>query len=206
MKLQISYNCTDLNQALNIAQKTAEFADIIEVGSLLIYKEGITAIKEFKTNFPRKSIFANAKISEKAQDSVELFASAGATMISVLAGIPQATIKKTVEAARKFDIKVVIDVFDMQTAGQIALDSKILGIDTILLHQPPIPFDLSDYTSHWHSIQANTSLPLFITGNIDRTNINQIKNLKPHCIAIGSGITKAENPANEAQYFKTILG
>ena len=206
MKLQISYNCTDLSQALNIAQKTADFADIIEVGSLLIYKEGIKAVKEFKSTFPRKILFANTKISEKAQNSVELFASAGATMISVLAGIPQTTIKKTVEVARKFDIKVVIDVFDVQTAGQIALDSKSLGVDAILLHQPPTPFDLSDYTSHWHSIQANTQLPLYITGNIDRSNINQIKNLKPHCIAIGSGITKAENQATEAQFFKTILG
>lgn len=205
MKLQISYNFTDLSQALNSAQKTAEFADIIEVGPLLIYKEGINAIKTFKAKFPRKILFANAKITEKANNAVELFANAGADMISILAGIPQGTIKKTVEAARIFNLDVIIDIFDMQTAGQIALDAKSLGLNAILLHQPPVPFDLYDYTSHWHSIQANTDLPLFITGNIDRTNINQIKNLKPYCIAIGSAITKAENQTTEAQFFKTIL-
>lgn len=205
MKLQISFNCTNLQQALNIAQKTATFSDIIEIGTLLIYKEGISAVKSFRATFPRKTLFANSKISEKAQDSVELFGSAGASMISVLAGIPQTTLKKTIEAAKKFDMKVIIDVFDIQTAGQIALDAKRLGIDAILLHQPPTPFDLSDYTSHWHSIQANTDLPLFITGNIDRSNINQIKNLKPYCVAIGSGIIKAENQTSEAQFFKTIL-
>lgn len=205
MKLQVSYNFTDLSQALSSAQKTAEFADIIEVGPLLIYKEGINAVKTFKSNFPRKQLFANAKISEKANDAVELFASAGANIISVLAGIPQGTIKKTVETARRFNIDVVIDVFDIQTAGQIALDAKSLGVNAILLHQPSAPFDLYDYTSHWHSIQANTDLPLFITGNIDRTNINQIKNLKPACIAIGSAITKAENQTTEVQFFKNIL-
>ena len=65
MKLQISYNFTDLDQALDIARKTVDYADIIEVGPLLIYKEGINAIKQFKTNFPKKPIFANAKITDK---------------------------------------------------------------------------------------------------------------------------------------------
>jgi len=205
MKLQISYNFYDLNHAMEIASKTAIFADIIEVGSLLIFKEGINAIKTFKNSFPRKPLFANVKISENVQASVELIANAGATMVSVLGGIPQNTIKKAVEMARKLDVQIVLDVFDMQTAGQIALDSKALGIDAILLHQPPHPFDITDFTSHWHNVQANTELPIFITGNIDRSNINYIKNLKPTCIAIGSGITKADNPVHEAQFFKSNL-
>lgn len=205
MKLQISYNFDDLEHALEIAETTFNFADIIEVGSLLIFKEGINAIQVFKKNFPRKPLFANVKISENVQASVELVAGAGATMISILGGIPQNTVKKATEIAHKLDVKIVLDVFDMQTAGQVALDSKTLGIDAILLHQPPHPFDVTDFASHWQSVQANTELPLFITGNVDRSNINYIKNLKPACIAIGSGITKSDNPASEAQFFKSVV-
>lgn len=205
MKLQISYNFTDLDQALDIARKTVDYADILEVGSLLIYKEGINAIRQFKTNFPQKPIFANVKISENIQSALTLLAQAGANIISILAGIPHNTIKKAADEAKKLDLTLVLDVIDIPDASQISLDAKQLGIDIILVHQPSIETDPVEFASQIQSIQANTKIPLFITGRIDRSNIQQIINLRPQGIAIGSAIIKADNPHQEAQYFKSLL-
>jgi len=205
MKLQISYNFTDLTQALDIARKTADYADILEIGPLLIYKEGINAIKQFKTNFPKKSIFANAKITDSAQSAISLFAQAGATFISMLAGIPQNTIKKAADEAKRLDVELVLDIIDIHNAGQFMLDAKHLGIDILLIHNPSSIIDPTELFSQWQGIQGNTQLPLYITDKINRENIHQILSLKPHGIAIGSAITKSDNPHMEAQFFKSLL-
>ena len=54
MKLQISFELTNLSDALDLAKKTHQYADIIEVGTLLIYKEGVKAVEAFRKEFPDK--------------------------------------------------------------------------------------------------------------------------------------------------------
>ena len=53
-----------------------------------------------------------------------MFAQAGANLISILAGIPQNTIKKAADEAKKFDIDLVLDIIDIHNAGQFTLDAK----------------------------------------------------------------------------------
>ena len=206
MKLHITYNLQDLNQALKIAEQTAEYADIIGVGSLLIFKEGIKAIKTFKATFPNKEIFAEANISEKAGDAVKIIASAGASYISVFAGAFHNTIKKAVEAAKEFDVKIALDLLSSSSIGQSALDAKTLGAHMLILHRSPsIDTSTEELESEFCNVRDNTKLPIFIAGKIDISNIEQIKALKPRGIIICNAITKADNPAKAAYTFKSLI-
>jgi len=206
MKLQISYNLPDLNKALEIALQTAEFADIIGVGSLLLLKEGVKAIRIFKGAFPNKEIFVEAKIIEKAPDAITMLAQAGATYISVLAGAAHNTIKKAVETAKLFDAKIVLDLQDAHSIGQTSLDAKTIGIDMLIINRlPHKPEEALEIESEWHSARENTNLPIFITGKIDRSNIHQIIALKPQGIMVGAAITRATSPKQEAYYIKSLL-
>ncbi len=204
MKLHFSYNLPDLNQSLKIAEQTAEFADIIGVGSLLLYKEGVKAIKTFKAAFPNKDIFAEAKISEKADDAVSMMAQAGAKYISVLAGGLHSSIKKAVEAAKSFDAKIALDFLDAPSLGQSAMDAKALGVHVIIMHCAPNKPEALDLDSEWHNVRDNTTLPIFITGKIDEKNVEQVLSLRPQGIVIGAAITKADNPARAAHFFKSL--
>lgn len=205
MKLHISYNFVELSQALEIAQQTAEFADILGVGSLLLFKEGVKAIKTFKSTFPDKEIFAEANIAEKADEAVSMLASAGANYISVLSGVYHNTIKKAVETAKAFDAKIALDLLDSHSPGQSALDAKALGASSIILHRTHTPSEAVDIENEWQNVKENTKLPLFVTGKIDEANFEQILDLKPQGIIIGSAITKSENPAKLASYFKSLM-
>jgi 3-hexulose-6-phosphate synthase len=205
MKLQISYNLTNLTTALELAQQTAEYADILGVGALLIFKEGIKAIKLFKTTFPNKEISAEIALSEKANETVGLFANAGASYVSVLAGAYHRTIKKAVEACKTHDIKLSLDLLDAHSAGQSAMDAKAMGVSTLILHRTPSSDEPIDIFNEWQNVRDNTMLPVFITGKIDRANIQQIIDLKPQGIIIGTAITKADDPVQEAKYFKSLL-
>jgi 3-hexulose-6-phosphate synthase len=205
MKLHFTYNVSDLSHALKVAEKTAEFADIIGVGSLLLLKEGVKAVKSFKTAFPNKEIFAEAKITEKAEDSVTMLAQAGASYISVLAGTFHSTIKKAVNCAQSFDVKIALDLLDASSFGQSAMDAKTLGVNVLILHRTPGPERNGDLQGEWESVRANTNLPIFVTGKIDESNFQHILGNKPQGIMIGSAITKADNPAKAAHFFKSLL-
>jgi 3-hexulose-6-phosphate synthase len=204
MKLQIAYDFTNLSEAITIAKKTSQFADILEVGTLLIYKEGVKAIEEFKKEFPNKEIFADAKISDRASHAISIFANAGANIISVLAGTANKTILNAAHTAHKHNTKVALDLMDAYSMGQSAMDAEKLGVDCIIFHRSH-DVDPEVTLEQWDTTKGNTSLPIFISGKITKENVERILKLKPNGIVIGSAITKAENPEKEAEYFKSLL-
>ena len=78
MKLQISFDLTDLDKALEIALGVAPYASMVEVGSLLLYKYGVKAIEKFREAFEDKVIIDDAKIIDRGKESAGGFAQAGA--------------------------------------------------------------------------------------------------------------------------------
>ena len=204
MKLQIAYEHTNLSDALAIAKETATFADVLEVGILLIYKEGIKAVEAFKKEFPDKEILADAKICDRAKEATALFTKAGADIITVLAGTSNQIIHQATTIAGDAGVKIALDLADAYSMGQSAMDAQQLGVDTILFHRPHDGTPLTEILEQWDSTRGNTKLPIFISGKITRSNIAQITGLKPQGIVVGSAIVEADNPAAEAQYFKSI--
>ena len=205
MKLHFTYNLPDLAQALKIAEQTAECADILGVGSLLLFKEGVKAVSAFRAAYPNKIIFVEANLVEKAEQAVTMFAQAGANYISMLAGSLNSSVKKAVETGNRFDVKIALDLLDASSVGQSAMDAKALGIDMLLFHRGPVNEDINEVDSAWHNVRDNSKLPIFITGKIDGSNFVDIVNLKPQGIMLGAAITKAESPAKAAHQFRSLI-
>ncbi|HBS47669.1 TPA: hypothetical protein DEO28_04895 [Candidatus Dependentiae bacterium] len=205
MKLQITYDFTNLQDALDIAQKTAPHADILEVGTLLLYKEGIKAVEEFKKLFPKKEILVDAKISDRAEEAVKIFTKAGATIITVLAGTQNKTIYKATQIAHENDAKIALDLMDAYSMGQSAMDAAKLGVDYILFNRSHDVETETSIIDQWESIKENTNIPVLISGKINNSNIQNILSLKPYGIVIGTAITKSEYPEKEAEFFKSLL-
>ena len=205
MKLQISYDFTKLPEAIEIAKKTASFANIIEIGTPLIIAQGINAIYEFKKHFPDKILLVDTKIVDRVNDIIPLIAKTKAEYITVLYGTSNQVIQKTTHLAHSLNIKVVLDLIDTETMGQAALDAKALNIDHLLFHCPHDLGKTYENIEKWESVRGNTDLPIFISGKINRNNIKRIIKFKPNGIIIGEAITHAKNPEKEAQYFKSIL-
>lgn len=205
MKLQISYNILDLNKALDVAQQTAEYADILGVGSLMLLQNGAQAITSFKEKFPTKEIFAEANIIEKGDLSVKVLAQAGAHYISILSGGSIATLKKSTEAGREYGAKIMINLLDSVSLEQSANDAKIIGAHGVIFHLTSMIKETIGLDAAWQSVRGNTSLPIFVTGNIVRESIHQIVALKPDVIMIGQGITNSDEPNQEASHFHSLV-
>lgn len=206
MKLQISYDFTDLQQALDVAKMTAPYADILEIGSLLLQAEGARALKAFKEQFRDKSVFVDLKLVDRFQQSVPFFCQLGAEYISVLAGAPNSAIKHAAALAHKSRAKVALDLIDAASAGQSAMDAATLDVDMILFHKIGESRENElEIDDEWNNIRGNTTLPIFIEAKIDRTTVHTYKKLKPQGLIIGGAITHSSNPAQEAEFFKNLL-
>jgi len=205
MKIQISFDLMNLDKALEIASQTILYADIFEIGTQLIYKEGVKAVEKFKNNFPNKTIFVDAKVIDRFEEIVTLFAKAGANYISVLAGTNNNAIQKASYIAHNLNTKIALDLLDACSVGQSALEAKGLNVDLIICHRPHEPNRLIEALTDWQDIRENTILPIFIAGGITRENISKVLENKPQGIVLGSCIVNAANPGQEAAYFKSLV-
>ncbi len=204
MKLQISFDMSDLNKALEIAEKIKDFADVFEIGSPLIYGHGLNALISFRRKFPEQTIFVDLKLVDRFNGVIESYAKEGADIISVLAGTSNKAIQKASYFAQKNNVKVALDLVDSYSLGQSAMDAKALDIDLIIFHGPHESTELLDLLEEWQNVKGNTDLPVFAAGGINRTNINKVLELKPNGIIIGSAITKSDDPAREAEFFRSF--
>ena len=205
MKLQISFDITDLEKAINIAQEIESYVDIFEIGTILIYKYGEEAIKKFKEKFEQKTILVDAKIADQSKDIVTLLAQAGADYITVLAGAKKNIIHTACLVAHEFGKKIMLDLSDASSIGQSALEAKSLGVDSILFNKYTSEDAQTVFHERWDMVKGNTSLPIFITANISRENIAELLTIGANGIIVGKAITNATNPLEEVIYFSNII-
>src|SRR5271155_5184827 len=104
MKLIVSFDTTNLEKSLEIAQTIAHYADILKIDTPLIYKYGVGAIKKFQTHFPKHVLIADAKIINYTQETIPLFAHAGAHWITVMAGTNNNTIHHACMLAHNLNV------------------------------------------------------------------------------------------------------
>lgn len=201
MKLQISFDTPNLEHALDIASRVADACDILEVGTLLIYTYGVTAIEQFKQKFPRKMIMADSKIIDRGKDAIALFANAGADWMTVMSGTSKQVIHSACSSAANVNKKIMLDLVDSSSMAQSAMEAKNLGAHALLFHQPADEQDTLVFLDKWELIKGNASVPVFISAKINRESIEHILALRPEGIVIGRAITAAEDPALEAQYY-----
>lgn len=201
MKLQISFDMHDLDKALAIGDEISNYADILEVGTLLLYKHGIKAIEKFREAFPKKIILVDSKIVDRGKETVTLLSQAGANWITVMAGTGKDVIHNACTTADKFNVQVMLDLLDSSSLGQSALEAKNLGASALLFHQPHDEQESLTFLDKWDMVKGNTPLPIFVSGKIRRETVEQILSVKPSGLVIGKSIVEAENPSQEAQFF-----
>ena len=203
MKLQISFDSMLLEESIEKATLIAQYADIIEVGTLPILKHGSKAVERFREAFPQATILADTKIIDRGRDIVSLFAQAGADWISVMAGTHKEVIHGVCSKAHDMGKKVMLDMLDTNSAGQKALEAQSLGIDAIMFHQMHAQADSALFLEEWSMIQGNTNLPIFISSKTGK-DLDQITSLNPYALVIGNPITTASDFVIQAQFFYEI--
>jgi len=205
MKLQLSFELAELDNALNIAQQTQEYADIFEIGSTLIAHHGIRAVHQFREAFPEKTLLADLKIVDRPRSLIQAYTKAGANWITVLAGTSNSVIHRASNIAHDNNTSIMLDLIDASSLGQAALEAKSLGVDALLFHKPIEQENELAFLDDWDMVRGNTELPVFVSAQITRKTIQDVFQVSPSGIVISDAITQADNPHEEAAFFSQII-
>src|SRR5918995_3292156 len=133
--VQISLDLTSLDEALETAAIAVDAGvDWLEAGTPLLLAEGLRAVEQLRKRFPDHPIVADLKTMDGGYLEAEMMAKAGANLVVVMGRAHEATIRRVVDAARDFGIKVMGDnlAADDRVANATWMES--LGVDFIVHH------------------------------------------------------------------------
>jgi 3-hexulose-6-phosphate synthase/6-phospho-3-hexuloisomerase len=133
--VQISLDLTSLDEALETARIAVDAGvDWLEAGTPLIQAHGLRAVERLRATFPDHPIVADLKIMDGGYLETEMAAKAGASLVVVMGRAHEATIRKSVEAGRKYGVQVMGD--NLAAADRVACARWMegLGVDFIVHH------------------------------------------------------------------------
>ncbi|RLF22089.1 MAG: aldehyde ferredoxin oxidoreductase [Thermoprotei archaeon] len=209
-KLQVAIDERYLKDGLNIAEMCYRGgAEIIEVGTPLIKSAGLEAVREFRKRFPNALIVADLKTFDTGWLEVELAAEAGADIVTVLGATDDYTIKDAVGAARKYGVKIMCDLINVEDPLRRAKEVEKLGCDIVCVHMgisvQMRERDISKKMELVASIARSLKVPVAVAGGIRVEHIEQLVRAGCKIIIVGSAITRASNPEEATRrIIKTI--
>ncbi|HID4131332.1 TPA: 3-hexulose-6-phosphate synthase [Pluralibacter gergoviae] len=208
MKLQVALDLLSTDAAVNLLNDIAPYVDIIEVGTPLIKIEGLAVLREFKSRWPDKFLFADLKTMDAGALEAELALNAGADAVSVLAVAADGTIAGAVNAANKLGKSVVVDLIGVPPTHRLARIDELrkLGVGTVELHA-----GLDEQAQEGYSLPAllatiaGTDVKFAVAGGITLDTVDIVAAAGAETAVVGGGIYNAANPAATAKSLKEKL-
>ena len=133
--LQIALDLLNGDRAIQIAKDATTAGPIwIEAGTPLIKSEGMDIIRKLREIFPNSEIVADLKTMDTGSLETEMASKAGASIVSILAVSHDETIKEAVSSAKKYGVKIMVDLIGEKNPMKRAKELEDFGIDFLCIH------------------------------------------------------------------------
>ncbi len=133
--VQVSLDLTSIDEALATAEiAVAAGVDWLEAGTPLLLAEGLRAVERLRARFPDHPIVADLKTMDGGYLEAEMMAKAGADIVVVMGRAHEATIRRVVDAAGDYGLKVMGDDLAADDYVACARWMEALGVDFIIHH------------------------------------------------------------------------
>lgn len=205
MKLQVALDLLSTDAAVSLLNEIAPYVDIIEVGTPLVKIEGLEVLREIKSRWPDKFLFADLKTMDAGALEAELALNAGADAVSVLAVAADRTIAGAVNAANKLGKSVVVDLIGVPPKQRLARINELqkLGVESVELHA-----GLDEQAQEGYSLPAllatieGAEVKFAVAGGITLDTVDIVAAAGAETAVVGGGIYNAANPAATAKSLK----
>jgi 3-hexulose-6-phosphate synthase/6-phospho-3-hexuloisomerase len=205
--LQVALDLLNADRALAIAHDAVKGgADWLEAGTPLIKSEGMDIVRQFREQFPGKTIVADMKTMDTGALETEMAAKAGADVICLLAASDDSTILDAVKSARKYGVKLMVDLIGVSDVVKRARTLEKNGIDYLCIHvgideqmQGKKPQQVLS------SLIKHTDLPIAVAGGLNSETVVDMIRGGARIIIVGGAITKAKNVIEAASLIKKAM-
>jgi 3-hexulose-6-phosphate synthase/6-phospho-3-hexuloisomerase len=205
--LQLALDFVDLPRALQVAEEAvAGGIDWLEAGTPLIKSEGLQAVRELKSRWPRLTIVADMKTMDAGRAEVEYAAKAGANVVGVLGAASDATIRECIEAARNYGAEVLVDMVQVPDVVTRAKAVEAMGASYIGIHiaideqmQGKTPWDTL------REVAKAVKIPIAVAGGINSETAAMAVESGASIVVVGGAITKATDATAATQAVKQAM-
>ena len=132
--LQIALDYLNLETAVKTADNVASYVDIIEVGTILAFAEGMNAVSTLRKDHPKHILVCDMKTTDGGAILAKMAFEAGADWITVSAAAHIATIGACKKVADEFKREIQIELYGNWTL-QDAQKWVDLGITQAIYHR-----------------------------------------------------------------------
>jgi 3-hexulose-6-phosphate synthase/6-phospho-3-hexuloisomerase len=193
--LQIALDLLNGDRAIHIAEEASKAGPLwIEAGTPLIKSEGMDIIRKLKKHLPDSEIVADLKTMDTGALETEMAAKAGASIICILGVSDDDTIKESVRSARKYGVKIMVDLIGIQDPLKRSKEIENFGIDYLCVHTG-IDQQMRGKTSLQtvKDLVRQSQLPIAVAGGINTENVVDILQAGAQIIIVGGSLTKSED-------------
>ncbi|RLF33951.1 MAG: bifunctional hexulose-6-phosphate synthase/ribonuclease regulator [Thermoplasmata archaeon] len=180
--------------------------DWLEAGTPLIKSEGMDIVRKLRETFPDKTIVADMKTMDTGAFETEMAAKAGADIVVVLAASDDTTIKDALKSARKYSVKLMVDLIGVQDKVKRARELEKIGVDYLCIHvgideqmTGKKPIDVLK------QIVKNVDIPVAVAGGINSETAAEVVKAGASIIIVGGAITKAKNVTLATEMIKKAI-
>lgn len=204
MKLQVSLDRVDLSGALELASAIADVADIVEVGTPAIYREGMAVVRAVRRACPATAILADLKIVDGGDYAATMAIEAGADIVTVAGFSSNETIRSVIGVVKRYGKEVMADLIHVPNIASRAAELESYGVDYLCVHTG---FDgrkragapLRELRELNRAVRnARTA----IAGGIGPDTLLPVMREHPHVIIVGGHIVNARDVREAALDFK----
>ena len=207
MKLQLAHDLGTYEELYPFMEEIEEAVDIIEIGTPVILREGVSQIENVKKRFPDKLIFADLKIMDAGKLEADIGFKAGADMVSVLGLASKKTIEAAKNSAIQWNRKIMIDMINLEDPIRKWADFMEMGMDYGCLHTAHD--DVIDGENSLEMIEkfheAHGGQQISVAGGIDPEKIRNLKSCQPEILVVGSYITTAVDPRKAVKTIRQVM-
>lgn len=203
-QLQLALDFANLAQALRVAHEAWEGGvRRLEAGTPLIKSEGLDAVRRLRAEFANATIVADMKIMDAGRVEVEMAAKAGADVVAVLGAASDATIAECIEAAKRYDAQIMVDLIEVADPADRARRAQELGAAIVGVHCPiDVQMRGGDPMCALREVAAAVDIPIAVAGGLNSETAPQVIAAGASIAIIGGAIIKAPDAQTAAE---TIL-
>lgn len=193
-------------QTLNLAEQTAPYVDIFEIGTPCIKHNGVGIVRTLREKFPDKLLLVDLKTMDAGGYEAEPFYAAGADICTVLGVSGAATIAGVVKAAKAHDAEAQVDLINVSDKVECAKEAAKLGVRIIGVHTglDAQAAGQTPYADLREIADLGLDVRISVAGGINANTVQQVVDTGAHIVVVGAAIYGAPSPADAARSIRRL--